>query len=96
MYDIARFKSYGTGYYLDVVWSTLQDGTSKGVDGWLWVCSNNSVAVARLPCSHPGHAWKLGNMLGQKNSKNEKMQKMVQLIEQQREKTRPMNKKQTN
>ena len=42
--------------FLDVVWSTLQDGTSKGVDRWLWVCSNNSVAVARLPCSH-GHAW---------------------------------------
>lgn len=43
--------------FLDVVWSTLQDGTSKGVDRWLWVCcSNNSVAVARLPCS--GHAWK--------------------------------------
>ena len=40
----------------------------------------------------------LGNLetCCQKNSKNEKMQKMVQLIEQQREKTRQMNKKQTN
>ena len=40
----------------------------------------------------------LGNLetCCQKNSKNEKMQKMVQLIEQQREKTRQMNKKQAN
>jgi hypothetical protein len=73
-----------------------QDGsTSKGVDRWLWVRSNNSVAVARLPCSH-GHAWQ--HMLS-KNSKLLKTRKKMKngaSIEQQREKTRPMNKKQTN
>ena len=78
--------------FLDVVWSTLQDGTSKGVDRWLWVCcSNNSVAVARLPCSHPGHAWKLGNMYVVKKIKTQPGQKKSKngaTIEQQREKTK--------